>query len=110
MECIFFVEFSAPFKCPSGYDAVSEDLNGTGKNGLGPTQIVLERSMTVHPFVTSVKTVLDLSSPRGIRKLARAELTLAETETGSKMKVASIPIPIGEVASSLHKVIILTCC
>ena len=80
------------------------------KSGLSPTQIAVERSMTVHPFVTNVKTALDSSSPRGFRTPARAELTLAETETGSRMKVASIPIPIGEVASSFHKVIILTCC
>ena len=51
------------------------------KSGLGPTKIVVERSMTVHPFVTNVKAVLDLSSPREVRQLARAELTQAETET-----------------------------
>ena len=38
MESIFFVEFSATFKCPSGYDAVSEDLNGTGKKWARPHQ------------------------------------------------------------------------
>ena len=80
------------------------------KSGLSPTQIVVERSMTVHPFVTNVKAVLDLSSPRDIRTLARAELTLAETATGNTMRAASIPIPIGEVASSLHKVIKITSC
>ena len=58
------------------------------KNGLSPTQIAVERSMTVHPFVTNVKAVLDLSSPRGIRKLARAELTLVERATGKTMRAA----------------------
>ena len=83
------------------------------KSGLSPTQIAVERSLTVHPFVTNVKAVLDLSSPRGIfGLLARAELTLAETATSWTMTAASasIPLPLGEVASSLHKVIIKTSC
>ena len=80
------------------------------KSGLSPTLIAVERSMTVHPFVTNVKAVLDLSSPRGIWKLARADLTLAETATSRTMKAASIRIQIGEVASSFHQVIIITSC
>ena len=71
MESIFFVEFLATSICPSGYYAVSEDLDGTGKEWAQP-----------HP--DSSRTIDDCASICDERQGCTGfEFAEGDSETGS---------------------------